>query len=175
MSSWAIPGSKQQSEAQITVHLVAAELLDYSLDYFQTGSLLPRQCSADWLEWWPKALFRHTPSFGFSAIGKQTYSVLMQETTVASAIIGVFEGDKTGIRGTKKKCLLIVCNCFDISPVAACNSQMLYLYIETTCDFAQLWANHCSLNTCPFFVPFGFFWTQLTYSGLTLAYSERHG
>lgn len=72
------------------------------------------------------------------ATAKQRYLVMMQETTVASAIIGVFKGDKTGI---KKKCLLIVCNCFNISPVAAYNSQMLYLYIPalvTLYNFEQI-------------------------------------
>lgn len=87
MSSWATSGSKQQSEAQIPFHLAAAELLDHSPDCFVNGSLLQGSVQlTDSNGEVPKALFTHHPL----GSGKPTYSVLIQEATVAAAIIGVF-------------------------------------------------------------------------------------
>lgn len=120
MSSWAISGSKQQSEAQITFHLVAAELLEGSLDYFENGSLLPRQCSADWLKWWQD----ESPV--------QTHPILWMLDCWKTNIFHAGSGDnwsscnhrgflrwRNRDKGYQKKCLLIVSNCFNASPVAA--------------------------------------------------------
>lgn len=150
MRSWATSGSKQQPEAQVTFHLVAAELLHHSLGCFENSCLLPRQSSADWLEWWRAKIPVQThPILWIPGHWEhmETYSALAQEATAAAAIRGVF---KTGIKGTKK----VFATCLQLFQhfTRGCLLFIDFVFVHSdhAHDFAQLWENHCSLNTCHF-------------------------